>query len=165
MFWFVPDSAGSQPPTVSQPMPIRLGTGQDSHPRSCAYPTGIPLRPVEGDQRSHPPQARQGRLLAGQVISGHLPAELPRQSSGKDSRHAGQRLLRGPEHLSPELVRIPGPTVSSGRGGGENRPDPGGMGLDESLVGWTDSFMRDQRVILSVDGQDDEAKEFTASLP
>ena len=29
-----------------------------------------------------------------------------------------------------------------------------GAGVDECLVGWTDSFIRDRRVIMSVDGQD-----------
>lgn len=35
------------------------------------------------------------------------------------------------------------------------------MGLDEDLVQWTDSFMRDRSVIKSVDGQDDGVQEVT----
>ena len=39
--------------------------------------------------------------------------------------------------------------------------------IDECLVRWTDSFMRDRRVIMSVDGQDGEpmAMEVTTGLP
>lgn len=40
----------------------------------------------------------------------------------------------------------------------------GNMGLDENIVQWTDSFMRDRRVIASVDSQD-EAREVITSLP
>lgn len=36
------------------------------------------------------------------------------------------------------------------------------MGLDENLVKRTDSFMRDRRVVMSVDGQDSEAQDDTA---
>ena len=39
------------------------------------------------------------------------------------------------------------------------------MGIDENLVSWTDSFMRDRRVIMSVDGQDDNPREVTTGLP
>ena len=39
------------------------------------------------------------------------------------------------------------------------------MGIDENLVDWTDSFMHDRRVIMSVDGQDDEPREVTTGLP
>ena len=39
------------------------------------------------------------------------------------------------------------------------------MGIDEDLVGWTDSFMRDRGVIMSVDGQDDDPREVTIGLP
>ena len=39
------------------------------------------------------------------------------------------------------------------------------MGIDEGLVRWTDSFMRDRRVIMSVDGQDDDPREVTTGLP
>ena len=39
------------------------------------------------------------------------------------------------------------------------------VGLDECLVGWADSFMRDQRVIMSVDGQDGEGIGVTTGLP
>ena len=39
------------------------------------------------------------------------------------------------------------------------------MGLDENLAEWTGSFMRDCRVIMSVDGQGGEAKGVTTDLP
>ena len=39
------------------------------------------------------------------------------------------------------------------------------MGIDEDLVGWTDSFMCDRRVIMSVGGQDDDPREVTTGLP
>ena len=39
------------------------------------------------------------------------------------------------------------------------------MGIGEDLVGWADSFMRDRRVIMSVDGQDDDPREVTTGLP
>ena len=39
------------------------------------------------------------------------------------------------------------------------------MNIDENLVDWTDSFKRDRNVIMSVDGQDDEARETTTGLP
>lgn len=35
------------------------------------------------------------------------------------------------------------------------------MGLGECLVRWADSFMRDRRVIMSVDGQDGKPMEVT----
>ena len=38
-------------------------------------------------------------------------------------------------------------------------------GIDEYLVRWTDSFMRDRRVIMSVDGQDGEPVDVTTGLP
>ena len=38
-------------------------------------------------------------------------------------------------------------------------------GIDEGLVRWTDSFMRDRQVIMSVDGQDGEPMEVTTGLP
>ena len=38
------------------------------------------------------------------------------------------------------------------------------MGIDENLVDWTDSFMRGRRVIMSVDGQDDEPRKVTTGL-
>ena len=38
-------------------------------------------------------------------------------------------------------------------------------GLDECLVKWTDSFMRDRKVIMSVDGQDGEPVSVTTGLP
>ena len=38
-------------------------------------------------------------------------------------------------------------------------------GLDERPVRWIDSFMRDRRVIMSVDGQDNDHMEGTADLP
>ena len=38
-------------------------------------------------------------------------------------------------------------------------------GIDECLVRWTDSFMRDRRVIMSVDGQDGEPTDVTTGLP
>ena len=37
--------------------------------------------------------------------------------------------------------------------------------IDECLVGWTDSFMRDRKVIMSVDGQDGEPMPVTTGLP
>ena len=40
-----------------------------------------------------------------------------------------------------------------------------GAGIDECLVRWMDSFMRDRRVIMSVDGQDGEPVEVTTGLP
>ena len=39
-----------------------------------------------------------------------------------------------------------------------------GAGIDECLVRWTDSFMRDRRV-MSVDGQDGEPMDVTTGLP
>ena len=38
-------------------------------------------------------------------------------------------------------------------------------GIDECLVGWTDSFMRERRVIMSVDGQDSAPLEVITGLP
>lgn len=38
-------------------------------------------------------------------------------------------------------------------------------GLDENLVRWTDSFMRDRKVIMSVDRQDSEPTSVTTGLP
>ena len=38
-------------------------------------------------------------------------------------------------------------------------------GVDECLVRWTDSFMRDRRAIMSVDGQDGEPMDVTTGLP
>ena len=38
-------------------------------------------------------------------------------------------------------------------------------GLDEDLVRWTDSFMRDCSVIMSVDGQESPAQKVTTGLP
>ena len=38
-------------------------------------------------------------------------------------------------------------------------------GIDECLVRWTDSFMRNRRVIMSVDGQDSEPIDVTTGLP
>ena len=38
-------------------------------------------------------------------------------------------------------------------------------GIDENLVDWTDSFMRDRRVVMSVDGEDDDRREVTTGLP
>ena len=38
-------------------------------------------------------------------------------------------------------------------------------GTDEDLVRWTDSFMRDRRVVMSVDGRGDDAREATTGLP
>ena len=38
-------------------------------------------------------------------------------------------------------------------------------GLDEDLVRWTDSFMRNCSVIMSVDGQDSQVQEVTTGLP
>ena len=38
-------------------------------------------------------------------------------------------------------------------------------GVDENLVQWTDSFMRDRRVIMSVDRQEYEAVSVTTGLP
>ena len=38
-------------------------------------------------------------------------------------------------------------------------------GLNENLVKWTDSFMRDRKVIMSVDGQGGEALIVTTGLP
>ena len=40
-----------------------------------------------------------------------------------------------------------------------------GAGLDECLVRWTDSFMQDRKVIMSVDGQDGEPVSVTTGLP
>ena len=40
-----------------------------------------------------------------------------------------------------------------------------GMGLGGFLVQWTDSFMRDRRVIMSVDGQDGEPMDVMMGLP
>ena len=39
------------------------------------------------------------------------------------------------------------------------------MGIHEDLVSWTDSFMRNRRVIMSMDGQDDDPREVTTGLP
>ena len=39
------------------------------------------------------------------------------------------------------------------------------MQVDENLVQWVNSFMGDRRVILSVDGQDDEPRAVTTGLP
>ena len=39
------------------------------------------------------------------------------------------------------------------------------MELDENLVRWTDSSMRDRKVIMSVDGQGGEALDVTTGLP
>ena len=38
-------------------------------------------------------------------------------------------------------------------------------GIDEYLVRWTDSFMRNRQVIMSVDGQDSEPINVTTGLP
>ena len=38
-------------------------------------------------------------------------------------------------------------------------------GIDECLAGWTDSFMRNRRVMMSVDGQDSDPLEVTTGLP
>ena len=38
------------------------------------------------------------------------------------------------------------------------------MGLDENLIQWTDSFMRDHRIIMSMGGQGNEARKVTTSL-
>ena len=38
-------------------------------------------------------------------------------------------------------------------------------GIDECLVKWTDSSMRDRRAIMSVDGQDGPPLEVTTGLP
>ena len=38
-------------------------------------------------------------------------------------------------------------------------------GIDECLVSWTDSFMRDRRVIISADGRDSDPLEVTTGLP
>ena len=38
-------------------------------------------------------------------------------------------------------------------------------GIDECLVRWTDSFMRDRKVIITVDGQDSEAVSFKTGRP
>ena len=40
-----------------------------------------------------------------------------------------------------------------------------GMGLDEGLVRWTDSFMRDRWVIVDIGGQDGEPMNATTGLP
>ena len=39
------------------------------------------------------------------------------------------------------------------------------MGIDENLVDWTDSFMRDRKVVMSVDGEDDDPREVSTGLP
>ena len=39
------------------------------------------------------------------------------------------------------------------------------MDLDENLVEWIDSFMRGRKVVMSVDGQEGEAKEVMTGLP
>ena len=39
------------------------------------------------------------------------------------------------------------------------------MKIDENLVQWVDSFMRDRKVILNVDGQEDEPRAATTGLP
>ena len=39
-----------------------------------------------------------------------------------------------------------------------------GAGLDECLVRWTDRFIRDRKVIMSVDGQDGEPIIVTTGL-
>lgn len=39
------------------------------------------------------------------------------------------------------------------------------INLDEDLVRWTDGFMRDRRVIMSVDGQDGPPLDVTTGLP
>lgn len=39
------------------------------------------------------------------------------------------------------------------------------MGIDECLVQWMDSFMRDRRVTMTVDGQDSTPMEVTTGLP
>ena len=38
-------------------------------------------------------------------------------------------------------------------------------GIDECLVRWTDSFMGNRRVVMSVDGQDSEPMSVTTGLP
>ena len=38
-------------------------------------------------------------------------------------------------------------------------------GIDENLVDWADSFMRDRRVIMSVDGRDVDPQSATTGLP
>ena len=39
------------------------------------------------------------------------------------------------------------------------------MGLDENLMDWTDSFIRNRKVIISVGGQDGEPTSVTTDLP
>ena len=39
------------------------------------------------------------------------------------------------------------------------------LGLDEGLIQWTDSFMRDRRIIMNINGQDGEPEEITTGLP
>ena len=39
------------------------------------------------------------------------------------------------------------------------------MDIGECLVDWTDSFMRDRRIITSFDGQDEEPRDVTTGLP
>ena len=39
------------------------------------------------------------------------------------------------------------------------------MELDENLVEWVDSFMKGRKVVMSVDGQEGEAKEVATGLP
>ena len=39
------------------------------------------------------------------------------------------------------------------------------MDIDECLVAWVNSFMRDRRVIMSVDGRDGDAMDATTGLP
>ena len=39
------------------------------------------------------------------------------------------------------------------------------MAIDENLVQWVDNFMQGRNVVMSVDGQDGEAKEVTTGPP
>ena len=39
------------------------------------------------------------------------------------------------------------------------------MKVDENLVSWVDSFMRERKVVMSIDGQESEAKEVETGLP
>ena len=102
--------------------------------------------------------------------------------------------MRSPGRFPPEAARLQGPGISSGRGRQDDSPDPGGVGtgkdyggspgdygilsmarvclhkklrnvdMDEDLVGWADTIMCDGRVVVSVDGQDNEACEITTGL-
>ena len=39
------------------------------------------------------------------------------------------------------------------------------MKLDDDLVRWTDSFIRDSKVVISIDGQDGQPQAITTGLP